>query len=767
MECAVAMAHAAGASAAVPAVGKAAKLKELRVRDCRRLHALQPVLTLDALRAPKERRSATGRATPAQASTSYPMAHANAGGDGDGTSGAGDMEGVAGIESVAPLGPGYRRAREALGRSDPALLARLDKRALALRRKYARRRGMLDNQGVFCAATNAIRANAMLRVEMHRSLRSAEFYAPRSVHGSGSHSQPIHGVGGSSHGAGKSSDDDGDSNSGSTDETPEAIYRRTVRRRHVPPPVRKVRWTKRVMQIPKSVMDAREREKMAAVKAKVGRYRQAISKCRAGVLESTGLSPPRVDATAVADGAAGPRGAGFVGTSAHSTLGVEAERQRMGQNCAEAARGGGMESGLSASALVARALERAEAANDHVDETQAWGRQRAAAEAELVAKKAVDTQARARARTHAHTALAGGTSPNRAEARKDASNTGGGANASCSVRSRRGEEGHLPEEDDAGARAAAEKLKRLAAETRAATTTAEQRRRIASQEEQREAGHGKATETAGDARDGAVAREAPTAGDGAEGAKADRRLDTPLLRKQGESAPSLALVDAMAGELPPLPEAAASSTSAWLQARLDRLFEVLRFSSLQQMEYVIKYTGRNMRSGAALDAALELWEAAAAAVSAREGKLRGLVSVIEDLQRDPHSLERGRALVVEQHGDMTAEVNALTGRCLALSEQLTHLFDDTLTFDGRPYADKILAEDDLMTVDTNGASDDGAEAAHVRDIETKAVIDGISRTGAAGGVSPSALDDDDDDDPLTAEEQERLEELLRDAEAPI
>ena len=89
------------------------------------------------------------------------------------------------LDASGALSEAHARARAALAARDPGELERLESRGLALRRKYARRRANLDNAGVFAARTNAVRANAMLRVEMHRALNSAVIDSPESATSAG------------------------------------------------------------------------------------------------------------------------------------------------------------------------------------------------------------------------------------------------------------------------------------------------------------------------------------------------------------------------------------------------------------------------------------------------------------------------------------------------------------------------------------------------------------------------------------------------------
>ncbi|XP_010571430.1 PREDICTED: coiled-coil domain-containing protein 87 [Haliaeetus leucocephalus] len=130
-----------------------------------------------------------------------------------------------------------------------------------------------------------------------------------------------------------------------------------------------------------------------------------------------------------------------------------------------------------------------------------------------------------------------------------------------------------------------------------------------------------------------------------------------------------------------------------LQRRLCRLWAVLGVPSWERLEMAVKYGA--VGALARLPAALEAWEAAADGILQRELLLVQLER-LEERGSDPGRLFRGGlASATERAGEARARgrLHAALARCEArLSPALRRLrdsFGDTVTFRGRPYAEKM------------------------------------------------------------------------------
>ncbi|XP_074874376.1 coiled-coil domain-containing protein 87 [Buteo buteo] len=130
-----------------------------------------------------------------------------------------------------------------------------------------------------------------------------------------------------------------------------------------------------------------------------------------------------------------------------------------------------------------------------------------------------------------------------------------------------------------------------------------------------------------------------------------------------------------------------------LQRRLCRLWAALGVPSRERLEMAVKYVAVGALSR--LPAALEAWEAAADGILRRELLLVQLER-LEERGSDPGRFFRGGpASVTERAGEARARgrLHAALARCEArLSPALRRLrdsFGDTVTFRGRPYAEKM------------------------------------------------------------------------------
>uniref|UniRef100_A0A663FJL6 Coiled-coil domain containing 87 n=1 Tax=Aquila chrysaetos chrysaetos TaxID=223781 RepID=A0A663FJL6_AQUCH len=130
-----------------------------------------------------------------------------------------------------------------------------------------------------------------------------------------------------------------------------------------------------------------------------------------------------------------------------------------------------------------------------------------------------------------------------------------------------------------------------------------------------------------------------------------------------------------------------------LQKRLCRLWAALGVPSWERLEMAVKYGAGGAL--ARLPAALEAWEAAADGILRRELLLVRLER-LEERGSDPGRFFRGGpASATERAGEARARgrLHAALARCEArLSPALRHLrdgFGDTVTFRGRPYAEKM------------------------------------------------------------------------------
>ena len=515
--------------------------------------------------------------------------------------------------------------------------------------------------------------------------------------------------------------------------------------------------------IPRGVLEARNKEKAAAVRDKVGRYRRAVTQRRAEVLEAMGLSARAAEGSSArgGDGTNADEGAH---TQAHSALYEEmADTFNNTRPASVESTRGGIPSGLNTNDLVAQALARAETAGAHVEETRAWEHARA-------------DEAREREEAKRHVRREHGAAGNPTEGvdlvRQRSGLGSDGAAANIAVAAAAATEAEAADEgDDERARLAAEELKRVATQARKEARAAEEKRRARKSTDSiksiKSASSGQAEGS--EAESGARENESDAENERPPGSAAEALLLAP------GGVEGLRLVDPAADQLPPLDHAAFESTSAWLLARLERIFKVLDFSPMQQMDMVIKYTGREMGAGSALEAALELWEAAAGAISQREERLASLMALADALKADAAGHGSGTGVdlaALEKYEAMVAELDELTGRCLALSEQLTDLFGDILCLSGRPYDEKILDGDGLMAAEEGDEADADADAAsaHLDEAKMQVAVDDLSRPGAVAAANEGRekwAELDDDEEPLTAEESARLEELLREAEAPV
>lgn len=143
---------------------------------------------------------------------------------------------------------------------------------------------------------------------------------------------------------------------------------------------------------------------------------------------------------------------------------------------------------------------------------------------------------------------------------------------------------------------------------------------------------------------------------------------------------------------PALPEPAPAGLER-LQRRLCRLWAALSVPSWERLEMVVKYGAGGAL--ARLPAALEAWEAAADGILRRELLLVQLER-LEERGSDPgRFFRRGPASATERASEAHARgrLHAALARCEArLSPALRHLqdsFGDTVTFRGRPYAEKM------------------------------------------------------------------------------
>ncbi|KAG2483445.1 hypothetical protein HYH03_017699 [Edaphochlamys debaryana] len=133
--------------------------------------------------------------------------------------------------------------------------------------------------------------------------------------------------------------------------------------------------------------------------------------------------------------------------------------------------------------------------------------------------------------------------------------------------------------------------------------------------------------------------------------------------------------------LPPLPSddtTGAMDAGAFVRSRLERLWAVLGMPPHMRLDMVLYFTARSR--ALTFGASLELWEAAAAAVLAREAQVEALVAVQAEV-------ESGQAerLSLGQLGALCLRVAAQTRWVAALAQRIALDSGWQLTMQGQPY----------------------------------------------------------------------------------
>jgi len=116
-----------------------------------------------------------------------------------------------------------------------------------------------------------------------------------------------------------------------------------------------------------------------------------------------------------------------------------------------------------------------------------------------------------------------------------------------------------------------------------------------------------------------------------------------------------------------------------LQRRLERVWQVLRLPVMQKLDMVIKYTSEEFAHN--LEAALQVWELAAAAVTEREQNL----TILEELQKYKATGADVPGMKEEERRALAALQNA-TVYVLKADAQLMYEYGDRLMLEGIPYA---------------------------------------------------------------------------------
>lgn len=138
-----------------------------------------------------------------------------------------------------------------------------------------------------------------------------------------------------------------------------------------------------------------------------------------------------------------------------------------------------------------------------------------------------------------------------------------------------------------------------------------------------------------------------------------------------------AALEELPPELPPLGVSPDATLAEQLQARLERVWQLLRMPMMQKLDMVIKYTSRELSAN--LESALDHWERGTAAILEREKS-----------QQDLTAISAAAEISVELSGEAEKAMLALqraTVHVLKAEGALRSTFGDSLSLDGQPYVE--------------------------------------------------------------------------------